>query len=75
MMEDNRVNKLLFKYDYNLRNKNWSSEMSQLFKDIDMERCFDNMSICNIGEAMDKLKQLYCENWKERLANQEKLRT
>ena len=75
LMDDDRVNKTIFLYDYNLKSRNWSSNICEVFREINMENCFNNLQVCNLHAAKEKLIELYCTNWENKLSNQAKLRT
>ena len=47
-MEDYRLTKRVFLWDYSLCNQNWSAEMLQLLQNIDLEHVFYNTTVCNL---------------------------
>ena len=74
-MNQNRLTKQVFLWDYNLENNNWSTEVKNVLNTIDMEYIFENMSTCNIVDLKQKLLEIYKTDWKANLLYKPKLRT
>ena len=74
-MDPNRLTKKLFEYDYNINNKNWTSEIHIILRNTGQEEMFLSKSHCDIQDTEKKLKDHYEETWKINLNNKTKLRT
>ena len=74
-MDDNRLTKKVFLWDYSLCNQNWSAELLQVLQKIDLECIFHSTSICNLEHATNELLKIMNEDWKDKLLAKPKLRT
>lgn len=73
-MEENRLTKKIFNYDYDQHKCNWSSEMKVLFGKIGVD-CFNLKSVCDISHAVDALNNVMLDAWKKEIVKKPKLRT
>ena len=73
-MEDSRLTKIIFEWDYSKCKGNWCQEIKELFESVD-ENCFVNKSVCNLESVQFKLRDKWSENWKNSLISKPKLRT
>ena len=76
-MSDNRVTKVAFLWDYNLRvrNKNWSNDLLNMLRDIGLHNKFLGLEVVNLDDALCKLKDSFERNWFMELSKKPKLRT
>jgi hypothetical protein len=74
-MDNNRLTKKLFNYDYNLRENNWSAEMEQIFNFIGYPSHFDDLTCCDITLCTNKLKNRLYQEWENTILEKPKLRT
>ena len=74
-MDDMRLTKHVFKYDYQNSNvnKNWCSDVNQISKLLNMDHVFNNGLM--LGNIYDTLYELSKDEWLENINNKPKLRT
>ena len=75
LMEDTRLTKKMFIYDYNRCKDNWSMEVKQLCQDNDMIEIFDDMGEINVIDFERNLSVNFNSKWKNSLPTKPKLRT
>ncbi len=61
-MDENRIIRRIFDYDYKLYEANWCYEMKQLFSNVNDNKISDNKMISNVYE----LQQYINDKWKEK---------
>ena len=74
-MDDMRLTKHVFKYDYKNSNvnKNWCSDVNEISKLLNMDHVFNNRLM--FGNIYDTLYELSKDEWLENIHNKPKLRT
>ena len=73
-MEDNRLTKRVFKWDYQLC-KNWCFDLKQILFSVQLQPIYEEMDVCNIRVHEGKLKEQRIIHWRECLPLKPKLRT
>ena len=54
-MDSSRLAQKVFNWDLSIKNKNWSSNIENIFDDLDLLLIFMNQNICPITLAKQKL--------------------
>lgn len=73
-MDDSRLTKRIFMWDYNQCKNNWCQEMEQLCNDIE-DNFFIQKITCNIDNYQQKCMEKWADTWRENLSTKPKLRT
>ena len=74
-MDDSRLTKSIFNYDYNLCTKNWSFRTKCLLEEIGLIDNFINKTPVDLEVAKMALIDKFNISWKEEVNNKPKLRT
>ena len=74
-MDDYRLTKSIFNYDYNLCSKNWSFHIKCLLEEIGLIDNFINKTPVDLEVAKMALIDKFIFSWKEEVNNKPKLRT
>ena len=74
-LDDSRLTKNIFQYDYSRCTRNWCSEIRKIFIDIDLVENFDNLLPVNLESAQQRLHEKECTLWKNGCKNKPKLRS
>ncbi len=74
-MDDSRLTKKVFLYDYNLCKENWCHEMKLIFGKVKQLDVFNNKRSCNIELTQMKNINIVNDEWKNTLYTKPKLRT
>jgi len=74
-MDDSRLTKKVFLYDYDQCKDNWCFEMKLLFDKVEQLDVFNNKRSCNIEHTQMKNINLVNDEWKNNLYTKPKLRT
>jgi hypothetical protein len=73
-MDNHRVTKHVFLWDYNICNDNWSNEVKTILNSIDMQNNFETLTPCNIHAASCRLFEKFEGEWRNELLSKPKLR-
>jgi len=73
-MDDNRIAKHIFLWDYNICNNNWSYELKNIFNELHLDH-FENLSLCNIEMAKASIWEKMQQDWLNDVYATPKLRT
>ncbi len=73
-MDNSRLTKRIFEYDYNVCKNNWSSNMKSLFVDINADVFKEKLS-CNLSVMNDTLYDIMSKSWAKDVLKKPKLRT
>ena len=73
-MDENRITKQIFHWDFQYCKKNWSSDMLDVFTRLDSD-AFICKEIYNLDTIDSKLKDLMLVEWKNEVVKKPKLRT
>jgi len=73
-MDDNRIAKHIFLWDYNICNNNWSYELKNIFNELHLDH-FENLSLCNIEMAKASIWEKMQQDWLNDVNAKPKLRT
>ena len=73
-MENNRITKRVFNYDYQLC-KNWSHELKDILYSVGLNQEFDSKTTCNIYTTKSIFINLRNTEWKNSLLTKPKLHT
>ena len=74
-MDSSRLAKKIFNWDLSIKNKNWSSNVENIFDDLDLLPIFMNQNICPISLAKQKLMENSIIKWKSDINSKPKLFT
>ena len=74
-LEDHRLLKKIFYYDYQKCKKNWCSEIKSIFTKLDMLSTYENKVSCNLKQCELVLLNMYSNQWFAKASNVPKLRT
>lgn len=73
--EENRIVKSIFLWDLSICSHNWSSEIKNIFAEMDMLHFFDNKCLVNLAYCKTTLHELACNRWLNECYSKPKLRT
>lgn len=73
-LDDNRLTKFIFNYDWNLQNKNWSAELHDIFTMCDFSYIFRNKLKCNLNDMKAVLHNIASVQWRNEVELKPKLR-
>ncbi len=74
-MDEYRLTRTMFEYDYKRCKKNWCKDMKQLFNIIGKMSIFEEKTSCNIRELQICNHNIWKDKWKTNLPNKPKLIT
>ena len=74
-MDENRLTKIVFEWDYSLQKDNWSSETKNIFTQSNLAFKFERKDICCISDVSGHLFDNYKNSWTEKINQKPKLRT
>ena len=74
-MEETRLTKQIFEWDYNTSKRNWSRSMKSLFEELDISTMFDQKAVCDLPYVETKVREIMQESWKRQVIKKTKLRT
>lgn len=75
-MSDDRLAKIVFNWDYNRNNNNWSYEIGHLFHLINMQETFEQLNLCDMEIVQQRFETEICScDWIEGVRSKPKLRT
>ena len=75
LMDNDRLTKKVFIYDYNLCTNNWTSEIKQVMCKLGLTDHFDNKSIVNMSYVKHLMTDYYGNAWSRDIQNVPKLRS
>ena len=75
LMDDSRITKHVFNYDYQICKNNWNSKIKKLLTDINMQEYFENKMTINLTYVRNVLLEKEIANWKQQTQSKAKLRT
>ena len=74
-MDDMRLMKSVFIWDYNNPYNSWCKDIKHIFQEINETVYYDDLLSCNINDIKDILRKSYSEKWKKECLNVSKLRS
>ncbi len=74
-MDESRLSRKTFEYDYKRCKKNWCYDMKQLFNIIGKMSIFEEKTSRNIRELQICNHNIWKDKWKNNVPNKPKLRT
>ena len=74
-MDESRITKKIFSWDFSLCNRNWGSEVKNILTSINNEYSFYHQLQCNVDTVRTSLHNLDCEQWTNAVFTSPKLRT
>jgi hypothetical protein len=74
-MDNNRLTKKIFNWDYILNCNNWSANMQMLFMTLNRNDIYQTQMPCNVQLMLEYVRQLAISKWKEEILAKPKLRT
>ena len=76
VMDDSRLTKRMFNYDYvQCQNNSWNFEVKSIFDKIDMTYSYETKETVDMCLVKQKLFSYYAESWPDKVRNTPKLRT
>ena len=73
-LDADRLPKKVFLWDYNIQNKNWSSDVEQLFDWLRLENIFEESKFCDLDVARDRIQEFLQSEWESEVHSKPKLR-
>lgn len=73
-MEENRLTKKIFEWDYGIGKRNWCRQMKSLFEELQVD-VYRNKDVCDLDSLGLKLKGIMLNTWKSQVVKKPKLRT
>ena len=73
-LPDSRQLRIIFRWDYNICNNNWSSEVKAIFEECNLQDCFDHVTLVNLNQAKTMIMQKYINKWDRERHLKDKLR-
>lgn len=74
-MENNRLTKLVFNYDYHTSGKTWCSEIKSIFAQVNLLHKYTNKDVVDLKVLENALSLAYQREWVEKIYTVPKLRT
>lgn len=74
-MDDNRLTKQVFNYDYNICINNWSNDVKQILVKLGISDHFESKTVMNLSQAKTLINDNYSIKWSQNMLNMPKLRT
>jgi hypothetical protein len=74
-MPQERLSKQIFLDMYNINENNWTRELYNIFRQIEMLHVFYDKSVCDLDVCKKKFTELAYNEWKELVIGKPKLRT
>ena len=74
-MDNRRLCKQVFQWDYNLCKNNWSSDIKVLMSSLNLTNFFENRTKCNMDNVRTSLYHLQAGEWPHKCEKLPKLRT
>ena len=74
-MNDSRITKKIFLYDYSFNNKSWCSDVKSILSFVNMEDIYRNKLTCDVNIIEKVLLSKHNETWLNGIHNVAKLRT
>jgi hypothetical protein len=74
-MDDSRLTKHIFNYDYDLCKLNWSSDVKNIFLSVGLIDIFTDKAVCNTENLKSLLNREMENNWRAVINQKPKLRT
>ncbi len=68
-MDESRLTRKMFEYDYKRCKKNWCNDMKQCFNIIGQMSIFEEKTSCNIRELQICNHNIWKDKWKNNLPN------
>ena len=74
-MDNSRLCKKVFLWDYNICTNNWSADIKYIMNKIGLTRCFERLEACDTNSGYKRLQEVYTHEWNQKLLSVPKLRT
>ena len=74
-LDESRLTKFVFNWDYSVNNKNWYSDIENILKSVNLLNLFNEKLICNIQIVQNAIYDSYKNIWIENCRNKPKLHT
>lgn len=75
LMDDSRLTKHVFNFDYESGQNNWCREVKDIFDTLNLAEYFENKRCIDMHLASDRIYNLYANSWPEKCTNVPKLRS
>ena len=72
-MDNSKLVKHIFNYDYGICKNNWSADMKYIFSMLDMSDVFNNTFMCNMKSLREQMTILNNRQWSININNKPKL--
>ena len=74
-MDNSRICKKVFLWDYSICTNNWCAEVKEIMNKLGLTRNFDNLEACDIDTGKLLLHDMYARDWSRKIVTVPKLRT
>ena len=74
-MENNRLTKVIFIWDYGRGRSKWNSEIQKLFNYVELNNIYLQQQKCDVNLLKEKLTEKFIIEWKDKISKKPKLRT
>ena len=74
-MDNNRITKKIFLWEYDTGSNNWCSEMKHIFLQLGLTETFQNLVHCDLDYARNMLWEKFENEWQTEISSKSKLRT
>ena len=74
-MDNSRLCKKVFLWDYNICTNNWSAEIKYIMSKIGTTRCFEQLEVCDTKNVNKLLHDMHANDWSQKILSVPKLRT
>lgn len=73
-MNEKRIPKKIFNWEYETGVNNWCTDIGNIFNDINCSDCFNNRTKCDVKDCLKKLEDEYVYDWNLKRIDKPKLR-
>ena len=74
-MDNSRLCKKIFLWDYNICRNNWSADVKCIMDKIGLTQRFEHLEVCDINNGKQLLYDMYMRDWSHKIQTVSKLRT
>ena len=75
IMENGRLTKQIFEWDYSINKNNWSQEIRKILEELELTCLFDEKETVSINNVWSLLYEKHCSKWSDSVVTFPKLRT
>ena len=75
LMDDSRLTKHVFNYDYESGQNNWCTDVRDIFDKLNLTEYYENKRCIDMSLASDRMYSFYANSWPDKCTNVPKLRS